>query len=880
STRQTFVTGDAVNTAARLEQAAAPGEILLGELTHRLAKAGLEAEPIEPITAKGKAEPVPAYRLLTVSLGRSSTRPRKATLVGRAGELAALERAFAQVATEQRCHLATVVGEPGVGKSRLCAELIARLAGSATVYTGRCLSYGESITFWPVAEIIRPAAGIRDEHSPAEARDRVSALVEPGLADRVCALIGLGGDIGTEEAPWVVRRLFEGLTTAGPIVALIEDVHWAEPTLLDIFEHIAARAQASVFLLCTSRPELAEIRPGWPVTLRLEPLAEEEVGRLIEPYALAKGARRRVVASARGNPLFAEELAAYLREQPGAIEIPATLSALRTARLDLLPEPERAAAERGSIEGEVFHRGAVVALSGHDVREELDALAGRDFLRPAQASFVDEAAFGFKHVLVRDAAYNGTAKKLRAELHERFADWLEDKAGERLTEYEEILGYHLEQAYRYREELGPPDEQARELATRAAARLGSSGRRAFARGDEAGAATLLGRAASLLRRDDRARLDLLPMLAEALAEAGRFDQAGRLAEEMLELAGADVQLQAHALVVQIEILFRTEPERAFSHIRTQLEKAIGLFESIADELGLAKSWRLMAAVPFFQANAAETEVTLFRAAEHARRAGDRREELYNLRYLAEHASNGRLHAKAGLRRCNEFIEQAAATPSALAEILLQRARVEAMLGHRERAGESFSQARAIQEELGLEWGLAYASFWRGSVELDAGNAAVAAEELQRAYEELLRLGDNSGIPRVACMRARALYEQGRDEEAERLTEVAEQRALHFDLDAQALWRAERGKLLARRGDVERGKALVDEAVALARRSDWLNLQAEMLMSLAEVLRLDHRLDEAAAAADEAASLYEQKGNVMSAARARERRAALATPGAR
>jgi class 3 adenylate cyclase/predicted ATPase len=876
SARETFVSGDAVNTAARIEQAAQPGEVLLGQRTYGLAAAGIEAEQLPAIEAKGKAEPVPVWRLLSV-LAAPRPHLRATPFIGRHEELAALVSAFDRAASERRCLLATVVGEPGVGKSRLASELQQRVGQRARVLSSRCLAYGEGITYWPLAEMVRGAAQIREEHSREQARLRVHSLVEPAVADTICALVGLSDEtLAPEQAPWAFSRLLESLAAERPLVVIVEDVHWAEEALLDLLAHAAERCRAPALLLTTGRPDLLEGRPDWPVSVRLEPLAEGETQALLAASALDALQREAVVRRSGGNPLFAEQLSAYLREAPNGEGIPPTLEALLAARLDRLPEPERSCAERGAVEGELFHRGAACALASRDVTSELEALAGRELIHPAKADFEGEAAYRFAHALVRDAAYAGTAKRLRAELHERFAAWLEAKAGDRLPELEAILGYHLEQAYRYRVVLGPPDEHARELAARAAQRLGSSGRRAFAHGDEAGAVTLLERALSLLPPDDALRLDLLGVLAEALAETGQFERAERTTAEMLEPVGADPRVRAHALVVQMLILFRTQPERALSEIPSQVERAIAVFESVGDELGLAKSWRLLAAVPFMQAQAAETEAALLRAAEHARRAGDRREELYNLRYLAEHAWYGRIPAEDALRRCDEILGRAAGSPSALAEILLQRARAEAMLGRLEDARASLSRARAIQGELGLAWGLAYASVWRGSVELEAGDATVAVAELQRGYEQLLHLGDYSGIARVACMLARALYEEGRDAEAERLTETAEQQALSFDVVDQVLWRAERAKLLARRREFNRGEALAQEAVTLARQSDWLNLQAQALMSLAEVLRLDHRMDEAARAAEEAARLYERKGNLVSARRVRAQLAELET----
>jgi predicted ATPase len=330
----------------------------------------------------------------------------------------------------------TVAGEPGVGKSRLVAEAETRLRLSARVFTGRCLSYGEGITFWPVAEIVRAAAAIHDEDSAEEARAKVRKLVEEQAASRIAALIGLGGSVAPEDVAWALRRLVEALAAEGPLVLAVEDLHWAEPTLLDLLAGLR-ELEAPVLLLATARPDLLEARPEWPGVVRLEPLAANHTERLLRELGAEVNAE--LVARAGGNPLFAHELAALLRQDGEAAAVPSSLSGLLTARLDRLPAPERDAVERAAVEGDVFHRGAVAALLDTDVEvaaERLNALVARELAFPAEARFVDEAAFSFRHALVRDAAYGSLVKRLRAELHERFADWPEGKVGDRLAEVE------------------------------------------------------------------------------------------------------------------------------------------------------------------------------------------------------------------------------------------------------------------------------------------------------------------------------------------------------------------------------------------------------------------------------------------------------------
>jgi class 3 adenylate cyclase/tetratricopeptide (TPR) repeat protein len=881
SSRETIVTGDAVNVAARLEQAAAPGEVLLGEETYRLVRAAVLAQPVEPIAAKGKSEPVRAYRLVSVVPGPAPARRLEAALVGRTAELAALERHFEQAVAERHCLLATVVGEPGVGKSRLAAELVSRLAGRARVLSGRCLSYGEGITYWPLAEIVKEAAGIRDEDSPARARERIRALSEPALADQVASGLGLGGEAaGAAEIAFAFRRLFESLASERPLLLLIEDLHWAEETLLELLGQLAERAQAPILLLCTARPELLEQHPEWPVWVRLAALSEQEASRLVDGLAaVPEELKSRVLRSAGGNPLFLEELMAFLREEPHTTEIPPSLNVLLAARLDRLPEPERSAAERGAVEGEVFHRGAVVELSPAEecrhVSPSLDGLVERELIYAARAEFVDEAAYRFKHILVRDAAYNGTAKKLRAELHERFAGWLERKAGERVTEYEEILGYHLEQAYRYRAELGPVGEDARLLAGRAAERLGSAGRRALARGDIRASLTLLERALALLVPDEPRRLEslldrleLLLDLATALTEVGELSRADSILGETVGAARAvgDERLEWRARLgrASAQLWMGGGAEQAAA----VAEQAVEAFARLGDDVGLARTWNLVALTRFWLGTTAAAEEAWRHAIEHARRAESLREEAQALSWLLIGTWMGPTPVEDGVRRCQEILERSP-TRQVEAVALLEQGPLLAMCGRFSEARELFHRGKELLEDLGLAILAAGASQERFDIEMLAGDPEVAEVELRRACEILEQLGEKGFLSTRAAFLAHALCAQGRYEEAGPFIEVAAETGSEDDQTTQALWRSARAKVLARQGAVGEDLRLAREAVAIVAQTDWLNLRGDALLDLAEVLDLAGRPDDAAPVIAEALRLYEQKGNIVSAGKAHE-----------
>src|SRR5918912_1684702 len=341
---ETFVSGDPVNVAARLEQTAGVGEVLLGELTWRLARQEVRAEPVEPLALKGKQKPVPAYRLLGLADGPPDRAARAgSTLVGREGELASLHRELDAAVTERGCRLVTIIGEPGMGKSRLVEEFLGSRRPGTRLLRGRCLSYGEGITYWALGEIVRSAARLDKGDAAATAREGLGALLAASEdAEAVTGLlvqaIGLErGSGATGEIAWAARRLVEAIAREQPLVVAIEDLHWAEPALLDLVEQLAALAHGPILVLCTSRPELLETRPEWPGTiLRLEPFSDREALRLVRGAGLDAEFERRVLEAAAGVPLFVEELLALVVEEGLSLDefsIPPTIDALLAERL-------------------------------------------------------------------------------------------------------------------------------------------------------------------------------------------------------------------------------------------------------------------------------------------------------------------------------------------------------------------------------------------------------------------------------------------------------------------------------------------------------------------------------------------------------------------
>ncbi len=602
-TEERLATGDAVNVAARLEQAAQPGEVLVGQPTFALVREAAEVEQLESLELKGKAEPVPAYRLLRVR--DAPERRHEAVFVGRERELALVREAWERVQAERCCELVTVVGDAGVGKSRLAAEVLASI--ETTVVRGRCLPYGEGITYWPVVEVLKQI-GVRP--------------VDETAAAAICSLLGESeAQTSAEEIAWAFRKTLAQAAAERPLVVVFDDIQWGEETFLDLIEHVALLSSgAAILLLSIARPELSERRPAWPVTLRLEPLGGDDVDQLI-PERIAGELREKIARAAGGNPLFIEEMLAMAQEAEGEVVVPPTLRALLAARLDQLERAERGVLERGAIEGEIFHRGAVQALAPDEtqVTPRLAALVRKDLIRPVKAQLAGEDGFRFRHLLIRDAAYDALPKAIRAELHARFASWLEQHGAE-LVELDEILGYHLEQACRYRAELGLPDDD--ELAVAARGRLTAAGSRARLRQDYGAAGSLLERAVALV---PPAELDLAleTDLVDALIQAGKGGDALRRADSFAERASAagDRVGELCGRIKEGIIRVYLEPEGATEKVAALIDQALPVFQAAGDDLALYIGYSALGQVASMRGHMDAALDAFERAFAHARQAG-------------------------------------------------------------------------------------------------------------------------------------------------------------------------------------------------------------------------------------------------------------------
>ena len=795
------------------------------------------------------------------------------------GELASLGIALDEAVDSRSPRLVSLVAEAGVGKSRLVDEFVHTLEGRASVFRGRCLPYGRGITYWPIREMLRESAGIADDDAPARAVEKLVEVAGDSVAARLAAAIGLTDEqYPVNEVSWAVRKLFETLSATRPIVFVVEDVHWGEQTLLDLLEQLVASADASLLLVAAARPTLFEHRPEWGVSERSRRVeltaltndqSREVVANLLGDARISDALRDRIVHAAEGNPLYVEQLFAYaLEEGEGALDtIPPTIQALLAARLDLLTPAERSVVECAAVVGFAFPAEAVRALVPEPVNasvsDELVSLVRKRLIEKDPSTA--ETTHRFAHALVRDAAYGALLKRTRASLHERFADWAEsvNRDRDRETEFEEILGYHLEQAHDYLAELGPLDDRGRALGKRGSARLGSAGRRAFGRGDMPAAANLLRRAASLLEPRARERLELLPELGEALMESGEFAWAEVFLDEAVEgaIEHGDVRLEADAALTRLLVRHHaaTDLDAWRRDVESETQRLIPVLEGASADYELAKAWRMVAFIHGPVCRWEQVASAQQRAVAHARKAGRARQEARASSGYTIALRDGPTQVADAIARCEDIVRAGLVDRQAEALVLCSLSYLEGMRGNFERARELYLQARGLFEELGAAVLAAHTSLTSGRVELLAGNAAAAEAELRRDYDTLGVMGERYFRPLVAAVLAQALHAQGKLAEARELVAEARELADEDDIETQAVWRSVAARLRAEDGAVEEAEALARESVALLRSTDAPVMQADVLLHLAVVLRYRGQLDDARGVLEEARDLYRAKG---------------------
>lgn len=896
----TLVTGDAVNTAARLEQAAGPGQILLGELTWTLVRHAVSAVPAEPISAKGKAEPLRAHRLFGVAALRRGGPRLSAPLLGRDGELAALRSAWEEVISASAPATITVIGGAGVGKSRLVGEFVAGLT-DATVLRGTCLPYGQGITYWPLAEVLRSAAGFGEADSAAGARGRLRALLAAeldglALATRLAEAIGLEpGGSPQAEIFWAVRRTLQALASRQPLVVVWDDLQWAEPTFVELVEHLAGHLHASsILLVLMARPELLEARPDWATATRstlivLEPLDVAATDALLEALpggaALTADLRGRIARSAEGNPLFMEEMLAMLVEDGRLVErldgwhgaddldavgVPPTITALLAARIDRLTRPERAVAERASVVGRSFPTDAVAAIGPPAERaalaQRLLALARRQIIEPDEQPGLDGGeAYRFRHLLIRDAAYQALPKADRATMHEACAVWLERVVGERIGEYAELAGHHLEQAYRYRRELGARPENVADLGRRAAILFASAAHQAFGRGDVA-ASTSLRRRALNLPLDDTARVEILVQEVRSSVDGGAMAEAHRLLDAITAVGPlADERLTHRVAIARMYVAVKAAGRSPARSDIDAVREAAGALERLGDAAGVAMALDLLAFASFFAGDTDAAGSAWRSAANWAVRSGDRAEQARILPAVPATFTYGWTTTSESIAYCRELLDQHPDSPmlearalAIMAGLYLEREEVEEADALRDRS-------RAILHELGVPWMRVEMAGTDYDFEAALGNWEAAERAALISYELAKEFGWR--LATAAANLFEAMFEQGRIVEAERWLQIAEG-DLDGDVADMVAWvRSSRALLLAARGERAAAMDIICEPIADAFEPStraWLHEARSRALEILGEKRMAIEHLEAAA------EIYRRKEGHFSLARVAER----------
>jgi class 3 adenylate cyclase len=836
---ESIATGDAVNVAARLEQGAEPGATLLGESTYRLVRDAVVAEPVEPLAAKGKAEPLRAFRLSAVVKGAEFiTRRLDSPLVGRENELAQLQRAYDHAVSERVAYQFTLLGPAGIGKSRLVGEMNDRV--DARLLASRCLPYGEGITYWPLGQI------------------------EPLSSE-------IDFEANRDEIALQTRRILERLARERPLLVVFDDLQWAEPTFLDLIDHVTDLARdAPMLLVCVARPELFDVRPGWgggklnATTMLLEALTEAEAAQLVDNLLLTQvesAMKERIATAAEGNPLYVEEMLAMVGEGGnGDLAIPPTIQALLAARLDRLAPDERTTVECAAVQGQEFRHDALADLVPETLALRLPAihqsLVRKDLVRPTS-----EDTFRFKHLLLRDAAYDALPKEQRADLHERFSGWLETAA----PELAEIRGYHLEQAYRYRAELGPIDEAGRNLARQASTLLADAGQRAAARADVHATINLLERALRLLPDGDRDAIALYPDLAMAIADGGDLERAEELCRAAEELGDEATALRARLRRIWLELL-RGAP---MADALAPMEAAIAEAERLGEERTLAEGlWRL-AVLNTWLGDHAKGAQLLRSSLEYGESLGDARLRAETLWWIGIVLLWGPTPVDEALAECRELARSTDLSQLALTELLVVQGALLALTGAFEQGRRLAAEGQRILLELGHK--VDYASVAQGAafIELLAGDAAAAERLLREAHETLEAAGERGYLSTVSALLALALARQERYADAESFVDESRRIGAEDDLMTQIYWRVAKAQVVAARGELAEAARLAAETTALIKDYDNFDgpIAAVEVAPFLEAKAAKDVLERALAGAS-------AKGNVVTAEKARAMLATL------
>lgn len=860
--------------AARLQQAADDGDVLVGEATRRLVET---IARVAPARGQGSA---PVWSLIDVAGVPAELVASDSAFVGRQGERTALVDALDHVVGTARTSLVTVLGEAGIGKSRL-ARAFTQETTDVRVVVGRCRAYGDGITYWPVREIVQDLVG---SAGPDGLVEMLGGEPDgPTNAAQIAAAVGLSVD--EVERPGELfrafRQLFEVAARNEPLVAIVEDAHWAEPTLLDLVEYLTAEAHGPLLLLCIARPELIGDRPRWAseiaaTTISLEPLPTSEARQLVIERLggrpLAPETMGQVLALSQGNPLFLEQLLAAMRDDDGP-GMPPTIKALLTARLDRLGPAEKDLLRAASVVGTDVSLEALAVLvptaARRYLRRHLTTLTAKALIRRWDGSRSDSAGFDFGHVLIQQAAYRSLTHNDRAELHERLATWLERDSRGAHTEVEELVGHHLEQAFLHRTDLGRSDPETTQLAIRAGELLASAGLRAYARFDVPAAQNLLSRARVLLPAGHGERRRVLRRLAEAHPVMGRRDEAEEVFTELLEIAeqSGDDQIVRSVRLEQARFRLITGPDPiALATIQAEAQEALDAFDNAGDAVGVSQAHYVLASVHLRGGRIAVLEEIGRRGLERARRTGDLRERLGAPWWVVFALLEGPTAVSTCIRTCEDIADVGGLTHLG---VLAALGHFKAMIGAFAEGRRLAVQARQLlRERIRIPRPLAFIGQCSAGIEQLAGRPDAAARALREALDVARHVSDRDQTAQIAGRLSLLLADQGDAEEAGHLAALASHAAPAESVAAQALTRAAAARTALDDQDLEEAHALIRGAIGVV-PSEMLDLRALLHRNLAKVAAASGRADEARSIADQAIELYERKGNMVAARRMAE-----------
>jgi class 3 adenylate cyclase len=864
--------GDALNVAASLEAECPRGHVVVGEETWRSTRGRHRYESLGQVQVKGRTAPVAVYQWL----GHQSEATDSAPFVGRADEFRRLKAALDDAAATRAARLVTVIGDPGVGKSRLAAEFT-RAQGDARVVEARC-DVEQTVALGPIVEVLRARDLETDVPASVPERDRI-------LRDLNGLTTGVPGSV--EETFWALRRYVEVLACDGPLIIVVDDIQWADTLLLDFVEHLAEWVQeVPVLVLALARPELREGRPDLVTVSRWVTEAVHlgglDPGATAELAASVLGAARlpadlmgRLPSSTGGNPLFVRELVGMLvhdgvlvAEPAGwrltidvdAIAIPPTIQALLGSRLERLNAADRRVLEIASVIGTDFSLGVVCALAergSSDVKGSLDRLRRLDLAQPSGAYLGDEPVWRFHHVLIRDVAYRRLLKSDRAELHEWLADWVDAGGASVAFDSDEMIARHLEAAHGYRRELGTLDQHTAGLALRSARCYLSSARRALDRDELISAGTQAARGAAVATADEAVHAELLLVGCEAFLSAGDVAAGAPLVDDLDRIAGE--ALAPWAICYRCQFVVYTDPTRLLE-VDARLQSAIDEFGRRRDPAGLAKAHRVRAGARARLGRVGDCEVDLFEALIAARQGGDHRQITAALGMAPGAALWGPSPVPKAGGRCLDVVRMqrmTTAAPSLEATSLRCLAVLELLRGRPDKARSMLAGARQIVADLGLRHGLMETELFAGIIELMEGDPVAAEPHFRAAVEGLDALGVGADAGQAAALLARSVLAQGRIDEADRYAAESERLAGH-NLKTAIAWRAVRAEILAAQGSHNEAVVMANEAVAVAAGTDLVLDHAEACLALGRVLAAAGDEPRATRARRDAEALYGAK----------------------